>query len=1276
MAVATHAAKPTAHAPTGQAKPAQAKPAQAPARPRHALPFGAMLQTKLALGPAHDVFERQADSAASHVVANRPGMPVLSAVPMGAGMAQRACSACDEKKTASRIQRKCACGAGPDTPCSCNKEEEHPELQIDRASKGPGERSTDAIGAVQSVVRGPGKPLSTPVRQDMESGFGRSFSHVRIHDTPRAAASAEGIGAHAYTVGNHIAFNQGQYQPGTDSGRFLLAHELAHTVQQSGAPRAQSTRVSQPGDRHEAQADRAAGAAVSGAPMPALSPGGAAIGRYSFDDFLDDAGSVGGAIYDAPGDLYDAGKGVANAIAGVASDVIDTIEAIASAIGSHVSWDGTTAVIDVPELDVCPELDIQMQLSDLGLDPTLYFPVVAGALGIGIVEVIGVLGIEANLDPGFGFKLAGCTFGPGQIRINALSFSPSVTVSGQLSVEGASMLSFGGDLGVAGDLFGIITWPDPPFVLVVPLIGLSMGGTFQLMAEIGGEISGEASAKMGLGGVSSMTKLNADIGVGLDLSYGLYGSLRVLGADLCRVGWPFEHKRFDAAAAFELSTSVDIGTSGLGFSFGISASAMASNPLSDLGFAFDESRLEDDCPICDFLTNNGLMPGQNGINWANPTYQAKLPRLGGPVRDVMQRDPGITSKAKCRGTCGPDCPTGTCNKPRQLVRCAENGDRHDWYTYNNYATCGTHPGCQNHDACDDAAADMPIWGFGGYMIGPMYRVCDLEAICGYSFQQAVTWAGGGKPYEDPRLRYADSVTKTKGCFGPCPETVEQEDGTEVQQTCMQDRELWSGVEVEKSWGEEFLNTNLVTGTVPMPFIGQLWYGANALARADADVFAALGPINLANACLFYDPATKSYTGTADMTLFANVGASASITAALEGFLSDPACFLNWITMRGTLNAGILAQLPSNLTAGVDLYCKDGVLTVLPRAAFHTCLNVTGELNAALDFFLLSFNVWGKEWEVAKKKIEYCWGLEIGFDAFNVGDMPQFNLVSALDFFDRMLQELFPQGTGQDRNRTPARNPLPASPKLLFPCLRDGGGDDDDSGDDIAKDVTCDTPAKDVHAKDKPAHERAPKYTTKTMAIPGGGSAVVGTSMVVKYLGKSIGKGSEPTVQKAIYGNPGIPKEGCFKVGGDKQKKKDSQRFVRGHLLNENVGGPGNDERNLFPITGLANGKHKKLVEQGGLKVVEKVVDDGLLLYYKVTVTGDHTPREITNPTTGVGRGFYEVRSTFLCEVASYNICSDGELRPGTVSRVPINQDFVFHPSGGKPFDTITEPGAC
>ena len=66
----------------------------------------------------------------------------------------------------------------------------------------------------------------------MEPRFGRDFGGVRVHTDARAAASARDVGAFAYTLGNNIVFGAGQFAPGTQEGRQLLAHELAHTVQQ------------------------------------------------------------------------------------------------------------------------------------------------------------------------------------------------------------------------------------------------------------------------------------------------------------------------------------------------------------------------------------------------------------------------------------------------------------------------------------------------------------------------------------------------------------------------------------------------------------------------------------------------------------------------------------------------------------------------------------------------------------------------------------------------------------------------------------------------------------------------------------------------------------------------------------------------------------------------------------------------------------------------------------------------------------------------------------
>jgi len=91
-------------------------------------------------------------------------------------------------------------------------------------------QSTEAAG----VVPGPGRPLGSEVRAFFEPRFGHDFSRVRVHDGPAAAASARGLGALAYTVDQDIVFGAGHYAPSTSDGRRILAHELAHTVQQTG----------------------------------------------------------------------------------------------------------------------------------------------------------------------------------------------------------------------------------------------------------------------------------------------------------------------------------------------------------------------------------------------------------------------------------------------------------------------------------------------------------------------------------------------------------------------------------------------------------------------------------------------------------------------------------------------------------------------------------------------------------------------------------------------------------------------------------------------------------------------------------------------------------------------------------------------------------------------------------------------------------------------------------------------------------------------------------
>jgi hypothetical protein len=93
---------------------------------------------------------------------------------------------------------------------------------------------------VSAVLREDGRPLDGATRSRMEAGFGRSFAHVRIHTDGRAAAAARAVDARAFTSGHHVVFGAGRYAPATGAGRRLLAHELAHVVQQESTAGASS----------------------------------------------------------------------------------------------------------------------------------------------------------------------------------------------------------------------------------------------------------------------------------------------------------------------------------------------------------------------------------------------------------------------------------------------------------------------------------------------------------------------------------------------------------------------------------------------------------------------------------------------------------------------------------------------------------------------------------------------------------------------------------------------------------------------------------------------------------------------------------------------------------------------------------------------------------------------------------------------------------------------------------------------------------------------------
>jgi hypothetical protein len=115
----------------------------------------------------------------------------------------------------------------------------------------------DVEGAI-AAARGRGRPLDLGSSQRAGMSLGDSFGDVRVHTDGYAAALSRAVSARAFTVGSDIFFGAGEYSPASSGGQELLTHELAHVVQQRGAPQSGPLIVSQPGDALEREAEAAA----------------------------------------------------------------------------------------------------------------------------------------------------------------------------------------------------------------------------------------------------------------------------------------------------------------------------------------------------------------------------------------------------------------------------------------------------------------------------------------------------------------------------------------------------------------------------------------------------------------------------------------------------------------------------------------------------------------------------------------------------------------------------------------------------------------------------------------------------------------------------------------------------------------------------------------------------------------------------------------------------------------------------------------------------------
>jgi len=172
-------------------------------------------------------------------------------------------------------QRKCGCGRrsvfGPCTSCGkqqatsiASRDGLSARLRISLPSGGTDKTASgDLHDIVGKLPNSSGQPLGKDVRTEMESKFDRDFGHVRVHADSEAARSANSVNALAYTVGSQIVFGAGQFSSKSRSARGLLAHELAHVVQQGRLSQG-NTRVVAADSRFEREADVAAHSILEG----------------------------------------------------------------------------------------------------------------------------------------------------------------------------------------------------------------------------------------------------------------------------------------------------------------------------------------------------------------------------------------------------------------------------------------------------------------------------------------------------------------------------------------------------------------------------------------------------------------------------------------------------------------------------------------------------------------------------------------------------------------------------------------------------------------------------------------------------------------------------------------------------------------------------------------------------------------------------------------------------------------------------------------------------
>jgi hypothetical protein len=218
-----------------------------------------VIQPALKVGKPNDKYEHEAESVADKVMMmpSAPATPLMSVspggfqmkaaeeeelqmVPLSNGISMIHLSEEEEEVQLNPEEEDVQLFAEHKSLVRLSEEEEELQLKGEeeetlQRSGGEGASVSPQLSSQIKQSAGSGTTLPPGIQQDMSQKFGADFSGVRVHSGPQAASMSSALGAQAFTHGNDIYFNEGKYQPESSQGKHLLAHELTHTVQQGAA---------------------------------------------------------------------------------------------------------------------------------------------------------------------------------------------------------------------------------------------------------------------------------------------------------------------------------------------------------------------------------------------------------------------------------------------------------------------------------------------------------------------------------------------------------------------------------------------------------------------------------------------------------------------------------------------------------------------------------------------------------------------------------------------------------------------------------------------------------------------------------------------------------------------------------------------------------------------------------------------------------------------------------------------------------------------------------